>query len=280
MTRTVKVSCLQTNPKSNFEEAIRESQDLAKLALGEGSQFIFIPEYCGGVRLDRSTLVPPVEKEDRHPFLKFCQDFAAKSGVWVMIGSISVASYGEKYFNRGYIIDRNGSIVSKYDKINLFDTEFGKDMFRESRTVTSGSSASVIETEFAKIAHTICYDIRFPIIYRTLAQNGAEILAIPSAFKKLTGRAHWHTLNRARAIETGSFVVSACQVGDIEGGGSSYGHSLIIDPWGRVLAYGGKERGIITATLKLDDVDLVRRQIPSLNYEPKFKILTFGSKTC
>lgn len=166
------------------------------------------------------------------------------------------------------MIDATGGVVAQYDKIHLFDVDLGPGkVYRESATIAPGAAAVVAETPWGGVGLSICYDLRFAALYRALAQAGAGILAIPAAFTKTTGEAHWHVLSRARAIENGSFVVAPCQVGTFPGGAESYGHSLIVDPWGRVLADGGDLVGIVAATIDLDEVARVRGRIPSLRHD-------------
>ena len=171
------------------------------------------------------------------------------------------------------MVDDRGEIAGHYDKIHLFDVDLPDGaVYRESETVHPGASAMVHDTGVVRIGHTICYDLRFPELFRDLAQSGAEILCCPAAFTKLTGEAHWHILNRARAIENTRFVVSACAVGEIPGGGASFGHSLIIGPWGDVLADGGTEPGVVHAQINLDDVAKTQARVPSLTHDRSFSI--------
>jgi predicted amidohydrolase len=178
-----------------------------------------------------------------------------------------------RIFNRSCLIDRNGRIAARYDKIHLFDVdvEAGKSV-RESATIAPGDEAVVAAAEGAVFGLSICYDLRFAQLYRTLAQAGAELLAVPAAFTRLTGQAHWHVLNRARAIENGAFVVAPCQYGTLAGGAECYGHSLIVDPWGRVLADGGEEEGFVIAEIDLAEVAAARRRIPSLRHDRPFRL--------
>ena len=273
--RQFKIACVQINPQPSFESAIKEAQELMAKAVLEKAEFIFLPEYCGGLKSQSSRFVPPKEIEEKHLFLKYCRDFALKNDVWLLIGSIAIAGLGNKYYNRGYVINNGGDLVSRYDKINLFDVELADGgVYQESSTVIPGGKGVLVDTGFVKLGHTICYDLRFPTLYRCLAKEGAEILAIPSAFTKFTGEAHWHVLNRARAIENTCYVIAPCSVGMIEGGGEAYGHSLIVDPWGTIIADGGTERGIITASIDLDQVIDVRSRIPSLTNDRNFDFIS------
>jgi len=222
---------------------------------------------------------PPTAPEEEHPVLLGLRDFAAERNVWIQIGSIAVPGADGKIRNRGFFVDDTGRIVSRYDKIHLFDIQLSEDeVYRESAIIESGSGASLVDTPHACFGHTICYDLRFPALYRALAQAGAEVLTVPAAFTKKTGEAHWHVLNRARAIENGAFVVSACAIGPVEGGGEAYGHSLIIDPWGKVLSDGGEGAGIASAVIDLDDVAAARGKIPSITHDRPFTVPT-GKKS-
>ena len=173
--------------------------------------------------------------------------------------------------NRSFIIDDCGNIISRYDKIHLFDiTLSAKKSYRESATVHGGQTAVICQTPLGCFGQTICYDLRFPHLYRDLSQSGAEILFVPAAFTKKTGEAHWHVLNRARAIENGAFVVAPCAIGKVEGGGESYGHSLIINPWGEILVDGGADSGFINVNINLEEVNSARNRMPSLSHDRAF----------
>ena len=173
--------------------------------------------------------------------------------------------------NRSYIIDDFGNIISRYDKIHLFDIKLSEqESYLESATVQGGLKAVICQTPFGSLGQTICYDLRFPHLYRDLSKTGAEILFVPAVFTKKTGEAHWHVLNRARAIENGAFVVAPCAVGKVDGGGGGYGHSLIINPWGEILADGGADSGFINVNINLEEVSSARTRIPSLSHDKAF----------
>jgi predicted amidohydrolase len=271
MTRQLNIACLQTRPMPNFEAALAEALPLAEQAVKTGASFLFLPEYCGGMAADGPRLTPPLATEVAHPFLKAFRDFALVNKVWILIGSLAIDMGQGKFTNRGYLIDDQGAINGAYDKIHLFDIQLDDDtVFRESATVRPGNQAVVYDTPFGRIGHSICYDLRFPQLYRTLAQAGAEILCVPAAFTKPTGEAHWHVLNRARAIENCAFVVSPCAAGNVPGGGPVYGHSLVVDPWGTVLADGGEQPGVVYATLDMGKVTEARMRIPGLEHDRQF----------
>lgn len=273
MPRSLHIACLQTRPLPDFQSALAEALTLARQAVGAGARFLSLPEYCGGLRTEGAMFAPPAAPEDDHPVLNGLRDFAAEEGVWIQIGSVAVPGADGKIRNRGFFIDDAGEIISRYDKIHLFDIQLSEtEVYRESAIVESGAGASLVDTPFGRFGHTICYDLRFPALYRSLAQAGAEILTAPAAFTQKTGEAHWHILNRARAIENGAFVVSACATGPVVGGGAAYGHSLIINPWGEVLADGGEGPGIAAAVIDLDEVAAARGKIPSLTHDRPFAL--------
>jgi predicted amidohydrolase len=206
------------------------------------------------------------------------REAARETGAYVQIGSIAVRS-GDKIANRAYLIDPKGDIAASYDKLHLFDVDLPSgESWRESSTYSGGACAVVAGTELASIGLSICYDIRFPALYRALAEAGADILTGPACFTQQTGEAHWHVLQRARAIETGSFMISAAQGGKHEDGRETYGHSLIVDPWGRILAEGGTEPGVILAEIDLAKVVDARTRIPALRHARPFRVERVGMR--
>ena len=280
MARNVDIACLQTRPMATFHEAIDEAVSLADAAVSAGSDILFLPEYCGGLASDGPALAPPVAPDGAHPFLQAMQSFCSERQVWMMVGSIAVEAPGGKIINRGYMLDDRGLVRGRYDKIHMFDIQLSDDeVYRESATVVAGGQAVIHDTPFGRIGHTICYDLRFPQLYRALAQAGADIIACPAAFTKKTGEVHWHVLNRARAIETTSFMVSPCAIGAVPGSGEAYGHSLVVSPWGDVVADGGTLPGVVSARIDLDKVVEARSKIPSLASEQAFGFAQTDRKT-
>ena len=270
--RKFNIACLQTSPKPDFQSALEEAIVLAEESIEAGADFIALPEYCGGLKTEGSAFAPPFATEENHPVLKGLRDFAKKRKKYLLIGSIGVTGPAGKILNRSYIVDEFGEILSRYDKIHLFDIKFSeKESYCESVTVSGGQAAVICQTPLGCFGQTICYDLRFPHLYRKLSQAGAKILLVPAAFTKKTGEAHWHVLNRARAIENGAFVVAPCAVGKVEGGGESYGHSLIINPWGEILADAGSDSGLINANIDLEEVNSARMRIPSLRHDKSFQ---------
>jgi predicted amidohydrolase len=270
--RQFNIACLQTSPRPDFQAALDEAISLAEKATAAGADIITLPEYCGGLKTAGSTFSPPFETEENHPVLKGLRDFAKNKKKFILIGSIAISGPANKILNRSYIIDDFGNIISRYDKIHLFDIKLSEnELYRESSTVHGGETAVICQTPLGCFGQTICYDLRFPHLFRDLSQAGAEILFVPAAFTKKTGEAHWHVLNRARAIENGAFVVAPCSVGKIEGGGECYGHSLIINPWGELLADAGAHSGFINVNIDLEEVDSTRKRIPSLSHDKAFE---------
>lgn len=273
MPRPLDIACLQTRPRPDFRSALDEALPLAEAAAKAGADILFLPEYCGGLKTEGPAIAPPSAPEGEHPFLREMQRFARARKLWINLGSIAVDGPDGRIVNRGLMLDDTGAIRGRYDKINMFDIQLSDtEVFRESEYVSPGNRAVIHDTPFTRIGHTICYDLRFPELYRRLAQAGAEILICPAAFTRKTGAAHWHVLNRARAIETTRFVISACAIGPVPGGGETYGHSLVVSPWGEVLSDGGTLPGVVQARIDLDAVAEAQARIPSLMHDRPFSL--------
>ena len=273
MSRSIQIACLQTRPMPDCEMAIEEALNLGVEAVVSGAKFLALPEYCGGLVTKNGAFAPPHANEESHKFLKVMREFATKNSVWVLIGSIAVSAGKGKYFNRSFLIDSNGAIVSRYDKVHLFDVNLSeREVYRESDFVVPGGKAVLVNTPFGVIAHSICYDIRFPNFYRAMCKAGAEIIVVPAAFTKTTGQAHWHLLNRTRAVENGAFVVAPCAVGAVSGGGESYGHSLIVNPWGNIIVDGGENTRVVIGKIELSSVKSARSRISSLKHDSDYEI--------
>ena len=271
-------ACVQM--RSGRDPAVNRDAAVAGLreAAAAGAHYVQTPEMTSLVERSRTRLFDLVTGQDDDPTLAALRQTARETGTVVQIGSIAVRA-GEKIANRAFLIGKDGEIVAAYDKLHLYDVDLPNgERWRESATYTGGACAVVAETEWAPIGLTICYDIRFPALYRALAEAGATVLTAPACFTQQTGEAHWHVLHRARAIETGSFVISAAQGGHHEDGRDTYGHSLIVDPWGRVLAdTGGAEPGVILAEIDLAAVADARARIPSLQHARPFTIERVGA---
>ncbi|MBI1329169.1 MAG: carbon-nitrogen hydrolase family protein [Alphaproteobacteria bacterium] len=264
-------ACIQLRSSDDVAENIATTRALVREARARGAQFIATPENTtlmapdGGAKLERSF------SEDGDPALPVFRALAEELGIWLMIGSLAIKVSADKTANRSFLIDPRGKIAARYDKIHLFDVNLPSgESYRESNTVAGGNRATLAETPFAKIGMTVCYDLRFPHLYRALAQGGAGILTVPSAFTETTGKAHWHVLLRARAIENGAFVIAPAQGGTHANGRKTFGHSLIIAPWGDVLAEGGVEPGVFDAVIELDQIADARSRIPSLQHDREY----------
>ena len=269
----VNIACVQTPAKSTFDEAIEIALRLISDAVDSGAQLICLPEYCGGLRSENGVFRPPSAPEASHPVLEALLEFSREACVWMLIGSVAVDGPEDRLVNRGFLVDDEGNIRARYDKIHLFDVDLSaNERYRESAVVNPGMQAVVAETPWGGLGMTTCYDLRFPHLYRSLAQAGADILTVPAAFTQKTGEAHWEVLNRARAIENGAVVVAPCAVGAVPGGGEVYGHSLIISPWGEVLANGGEKEGSIVTTVDIATVTTARERIPSLIHDRSFSL--------
>ncbi len=270
MTRLT-VACVQTNSKADPATNIAEVGSMIREAHGRGVDLITTPEVVGMLESSRRASLEKARPEATHEVLTAFRGLAAELGTWLLIGSISIKIADSRLSNRSFLIGPDGGIVARYSKIHMFDVQIGDgSSYQESNTYEPGEAASLAETPWGIMGLTICYDIRFPGLFRDLAQAGAQVIFSPAAFTKVTGEAHWHVLQRARAIENGCFIVSAAQTGTHAGGRQTYGHSLIVGPWGDVLADGGAEEGLIVAELDLDAVDLARGKIPSLTHDRRY----------
>lgn len=264
-------ACVQTAPSADVDHAVRAALELSRAAAETGAELICLPEYFSGLQTRDGLFLPAAFPEDRHPALPAFKEAGRELGVWFLLGSLGIAGPTGHVFNRGFVLNDQGEIVARYDKIHLFDVNLGEgQIFEESATIAPGQDAVVVQTPWADLGLSICYDLRFAALYRALAHAGAGILAVPAAFTKLTGQAHWHVLNRARAIETGSYILAPCQHGPVTGGGACYGHSLIVDPWGRILADGGEGEGYVTAKINMSEVESARSKIPALRHDRPF----------
>jgi deaminated glutathione amidase len=264
----VTVSCIQLTTTNDMEANIAEVERLVRLAASQGAEFITTPENCFYMRASDADAVPLFPMH-QHPGLLKMQDVARELGVWILIGSLFVPSTTEeRWFNRAVLLNASGHIVAHYNKIHLFDASFGENRFyRESARICPGDQVTVADMPWGKLGMTICYDVRFPHLYRDLAKAGVEMLAIPAAFARVTGEAHWHVLLRARAIENGAFVIAPAQCGEHPGNKRTFGHAMIIDPWGTIIAEAGEEPCVITATLDINRVREVRASLPTLQHD-------------
>jgi predicted amidohydrolase len=256
-------------PAGNLDAAVK----LITQAKAAGADYVLTPEMTNIMEIKRERLFANIVDEDTDTTLAALRDLARKLSLHIHIGSLAIKLAADKAANRSLLIDPRGEVAVRYDKIHMFDVDLANgESYRESRNYRPGERAVLGELPWGKLGLTVCYDLRFPTLYRALAEAGATMLAIPSAFTKQTGEAHWHVLNRARAIENGCFVFAAAQGGRHENGRDTYGHSLIVDPWGRILAEGGIEPYVVMAEIDLAQVAAARSRIPSLQHGRRFEI--------
>lgn len=257
------------SPAANLDDATRMIGE-AKAA---GADYAQTPEMTNLLAANREQLFATIVEEERDASLAAYRELARKLGIFIHVGSLAIKVSHDKAANRSFLITSQGDIAARYDKIHMFDVDLGNgESYRESRNYRPGEQAVISSLPWGVLGLTVCYDLRFPALYRALAEAGATMLAIPSAFTKPTGEAHWHVLMRARAIENGCFVLAAAQAGKHESGRETYGHSIIVDPWGRVLAEGGTEPGVVMAEIDPAQVTKARSKVPSLQHGRRFEI--------
>lgn len=272
--RTALVQLTVTDdPAANLPVTLRQIE----AAASAGAGFVLTPECTNALSSNRARLRTLLHPEDTDPTLAALRDAAAKHGIWLLAGSLGLLTQDEdgRFANRSLLIAPGGDIHARYDKIHMFDVNVSEtEIYRESAGYRPGNRAVLADTPFAKIGLTVCYDVRFPHLYRRLAQGGAQIITVPAAFNHITGAAHWETLLRARAIETGCFILAPAQTGfhaETEGKGRrTHGHSLAIAPWGEILADAGTDPGVTLIDLDLNEVTKARARIPSLSHDRSF----------
>lgn len=258
------------NPSNNRESATA----LIREAKAAGAEYVQTPEMTNIMEVKRDRLFATITDDDADPTLAAMRTLARELGIYIHIGSLAIKVSPDRAANRAFLIDPRGDIRARYDKIHMFDVDLsGGESYRESNSYRPGEVAVVADLPWGRLGLSVCYDLRFPGLYRALAEAGATMLSVPSAFTRQTGEAHWHTLLRARAIETGCFVLAAAQGGKHENGRETFGHSLIVDPWGRILAEGGTEPAVIMGTIDLAEVAAARGRIPSLQHGRRFEIV-------
>lgn len=278
MSGTFLAACIQPNTGTDWEANLSACMGWIEQAAADGASYIQTPEVSNFIYRRRTDTMASTHAEADDPSLKAYRELAARLGVWINIGSLALKGEGERLANRSFLIAPDGAIANRYDKIHMFDVELPSGQkFMESRAYQPGERVNVIDVPVTddtamKLGMTICYDMRFPHLYRDLAKAGAEVLTMPSAFTAETGKAHWHVLLRARAIENGCFVIAAAQTGSHDGGRETYGHSLIVDPWGAVLADAGTDTGYVTAEIDLAKVTSSRQSVPSLGNDRAYSL--------
>lgn len=264
-------ACIQLSSGADIAANIAQAEALVTQAAEQGAQLVALPENAFYMRDE--TLPLPVYPQAEHPGVLAAQHWAKQYRVWVLVGSVAIPVEGEKRMhNRSLLFTPEGTLAASYNKIHLFDVEIDDgQVYRESARFAPGAEAVVVDTPWGGMGVTVCYDLRFPQLYRALAKKGARILTVPAAFTHKTGEAHWHVLLRARAIENACFVLAPAQCGTHPGERKTYGHSMIIDPWGRILAERDEPTpGIAMATLDMDEVTRVRNCLPSLEHDREF----------
>jgi deaminated glutathione amidase len=258
------------DPQANLATALAA----VEAAADAGADYVLTPEMTNIMEIKRDKLFAAITDEERDPSLAALCAAARKHSLYLHIGSLAVKVSPDKAANRSFLIDRRGDVVARYDKIHMFDVDLANgESYRESRSYRPGDLAVVADLPWGRLGVTVCYDLRFPALYRALAEAGASFFSIPAAFTKQTGEAHWHVLMRARAIENGCFVFAAAQGGTHENGRETFGHSLVVDPWGQIIAEAGTEPGIIVAEVDPAQVAAARARIPSLLNGRRFEVI-------
>jgi predicted amidohydrolase len=258
------------DPQANLASALK----LIEEAAGAGAAYVLTPEMTNIMEIKRERLFASIAEEERDPTLAALREAARRLSIYIHIGSLAVKVLPDKAANRSFLIDRRGDVAARYDKIHMFDVDLANgESYRESRNYRPGEMAVVTDLPWGRLGVTVCYDLRFPALYRALAEAGASFFSIPAAFTKQTGEAHWHVLMRARAIENGSFVFAAAQAGKHENGRETFGHSLVVDPWGQIIAEAGTEPGVIVVEVDPAQVAAARSRIPSLLHGRRFEVI-------
>lgn len=253
---------------------VRDASDLIRKAASEGADYIQTPEVTTLMELERPRLLAEIQPENGNTSLAAFTELARDLKRWLHIGSMAVKLDDDRFANRSYVINPDGRLAARYDKIHMFDVDLGNgNVYRESESYAPGAHAVLVDLPWGPIGLTICYDLRFPALHRALAKGGAKYLAAPAAFTRITGEAHWHTLLRARAIEAQSFVFAAAQGGLHDNGRETFGHSLIISPWGEILGEAGTDPAVVVADINLSILDDVRRRVPSLTHDRAFDVV-------
>ncbi|TXH38644.1 MAG: carbon-nitrogen hydrolase family protein [Rhodospirillaceae bacterium] len=266
-----KAACIQITAGREMLPNLEQAAALIREAAAAGAQVVMTPENTSIIEPDKSLAVKKAFPEAAHPGMPLFADLARDLNIWLSIGSMAIRLDNRKLANRSFLFGPDGLLRARYDKIHMFDVDLPNgEVYRESATMQPGDQAVIAETPWGKLGLTICYDLRFAYLYRALAQAGAAFLTVPAAFTVPTGEAHWHVLLRARAIETGCFVFAAAQCGTHAEGRRTYGHSLIVAPWGEILADAGSEPGFILADIDTAKVAAARGAVPALRHDRPF----------
>ena len=269
----VRIACVQPSSGQDMAENLRTACELVRAAEGEGARLIALPENVALMDHRSDAVQAQAAELEKHPAIAAFAEIARDTGAWIVAGSVGALTADGRVANCSVLLDGDGAIAARYDKIHMFDVDLPNgEVYRESDAFRPGDHAVVAETPWGGLGMSVCYDLRFPHLYRALAHGGAHIISIPAAFTKVTGEAVWHVLNRARAIESAAFVISPCMWGSHSGGRTTFGHSLIVDPWGTVLADAGEGVGYVTAEIDLGEVAKARAAIPALQHDRDFNI--------
>jgi predicted amidohydrolase len=263
-----RIALFQSTTGIDPEVNARRLTDAVEQAAGGGAEMLFTPEMSGLLDRDATRAASVLRPQEEDRVLASVREAAAKHRIWLHIGSLAVLADDGKLANRGFVIDREGEVRATYDKIHLFDVDLPTgESWRESSVYSAGAGVVLVNgTPVGKLGLTICYDLRFPGLFARLAESDADVIAVPAAFTVPTGKAHWHVLLRARAIEAGLFVVAAAQFGHHEDGRNTFGHSLVVDPWGEIILDVGEDNGVAFADIDLKRIVDVRSRIPALNH--------------
>lgn len=262
----------------NLQKNVDDATALIRQAASAGAQYVQTPEVTTLMELDRERLFAAIGPEEGNPALAHFRRLAEELGIWLHIGSMAIKVSADKLANRTFVIDPRGNIAARYDKIHMFDVDLANgESYHESRNYEPGATAVVVDLPWGRLGLTICYDLRFPYLHRALAKAGADFIAGPAAFTKTTGEAHWHALLRARAIETQCYVLAAAQTGLHEMGRATYGHSIVLAPWGETITETGTEPGFIIADIDKAVVNDVRARVPSLTHDRNFTVVEADS---
>lgn len=279
MSQPFRAACLQLNSGSNLAVNLATVKTMVAEAAKSGAQLVLTPEYSlmmdGSGRVMRAGALDA----DGGATLVELQKLARSNKIWLLLGSLTLKTGEERIVNRSYLIAADGTVVATYDKIHMFDVTLpdGK-VIRESSSYRPGEQAVIAETPWGLLGMTVCYDLRFPHLYRALAQRGAQFINVPASFQRQTGKAHWHTLLKARAIENAAYILAPAMCGEHPGNRQTYGHALIVDPWGEVLADGGEEPGIIYADIDPARVAKIRGMMPSLRHDRPYAVIDTNNK--
>lgn len=266
-----RVACVQMCSGLTPEANIGEVERLIRQAVVDGATLVATPEMTNVIEAKRDRLIGKVGQQHDDASVKRMAGLAGELNITLLVGSLALREGEDKLVNRSLLFAPDGGLIAHYDKVHMFDVELeGGESYHESRSYQAGTRAVVADAREGRIGMTVCYDMRFAALYRLLAQAGADIITVPSAFTRPTGRAHWEVLLRARAIETGCYVLAPAQTGVHESGRKTYGHSMIVAPWGEIIGELGEDTGILVADIDLDDVNAARRKVPALEHDRAF----------